>query len=488
MVLKFTAKTPILIDTTGMRAGDLTKYDGTKIVKKTPNYFTADSVYNKREIETFTQKYNLKADSVLLYQFDKTKTLGAQGWDTTAIAWGPYVTYSIVSDGLQITQPQDFGANNFVSSPVKIGAKDATTYEEVRVVTIGSHFYIGAWFTAAAHYFARWEWLGVQASNGQPVISTDVFGTIGGPTSPAIHAGDILRIYSRRNHATYSITVYNVTQNTTVTFSSDQSGVGENVNDYRPGIFLLTGTVVMRDFKVWANTFNPDIEFIAASIVQGSNVAGGYDSSYTGRIQSKSNLVVSYNGGSGDGLLDTRERINNILKKKPRFAAIGDMGYNDIINSRPYATWQADYQWLVDTLHTAGIFVVIQHQTPASPSTIPDSINAFIDRTFHNDAMTYILKFDSTAYRSSNHADALGHMTAAGAEMFATQFVKQIKNFAGTKIRGVGPEQLSTAQRNAIPSNILYTGYTIFCTDCTATDASTGVVQTYNGSAWKNNW
>jgi hypothetical protein len=32
------------------------------------------------------------------------------------------------------------------------------------------------------------------------------------------------------------------------------------------------------------------------------------------------------------------------------------------------------------------------------------------------------------------------------------------------------------------------TGLTIYCTDCTATDGSTGVTQTYNGSTWKNYW
>jgi hypothetical protein len=32
------------------------------------------------------------------------------------------------------------------------------------------------------------------------------------------------------------------------------------------------------------------------------------------------------------------------------------------------------------------------------------------------------------------------------------------------------------------------TGLTIYCSDCTATDASTGVTQTYNGSTWKNYW
>jgi hypothetical protein len=31
-------------------------------------------------------------------------------------------------------------------------------------------------------------------------------------------------------------------------------------------------------------------------------------------------------------------------------------------------------------------------------------------------------------------------------------------------------------------------GTMIFCTDCTATDASTGVMQVYNGTTWKNAW
>ena len=51
---------------------------------------------------------------------------------------------------------------------------------------------------------------------------------------------------------------------------------------------------------------------------------------------------------------------------------------------------------------------------------------------------------------------------------------------------GFLPPRMTTAQRNAISSPA--TGLTLYCTDCTATDASTGVMQTYNGSTWKNNW
>ena len=43
----------------------------------------------------------------------------------------------------------------------------------------------------------------------------------------------------------------------------------------------------------------------------------------------------------------------------------------------------------------------------------------------------------------------------------------------------------TTAQKSTL---ILSAGVTVFCTDCTANDSSTGVLQTYNGTAWKNHW
>lgn len=46
----------------------------------------------------------------------------------------------------------------------------------------------------------------------------------------------------------------------------------------------------------------------------------------------------------------------------------------------------------------------------------------------------------------------------------------------------------SGATATAVMTQQLTTGLTIFCTDCTATDSSTGVMQTWTGSSWKNNW
>ncbi len=31
-------------------------------------------------------------------------------------------------------------------------------------------------------------------------------------------------------------------------------------------------------------------------------------------------------------------------------------------------------------------------------------------------------------------------------------------------------------------------GMAVYCSDCVATDRSMGVMQTYNGSQWKNHW
>ena len=52
--------------------------------------------------------------------------------------------------------------------------------------------------------------------------------------------------------------------------------------------------------------------------------------------------------------------------------------------------------------------------------------------------------------------------------------------------QGFLPPRMTTTQRDAISSPA--TGLTVYCTDCTAFDLSTGVMVTWNGATWKTNW
>lgn len=52
--------------------------------------------------------------------------------------------------------------------------------------------------------------------------------------------------------------------------------------------------------------------------------------------------------------------------------------------------------------------------------------------------------------------------------------------------KGMLPPRMTSAQRDAISSPAA--GLTLYCTDCTATDSSAGVLQVWNGSSWKNAW
>jgi hypothetical protein len=76
-----------------------------------------------------------------------------------------------------------------------------------------------------------------------------------------------------------------------------------------------------------------------------------------------------------------------------------------------------------------------------------------------------------------------GGLVSITAGLNTTTFIREKINLTSF---GVVFQPITEAERDAIPGKAA--GMKIFCSDCTANDTSTGVEQTYNGSAWKNHW
>jgi hypothetical protein len=159
---------------------------------------------------------------------------------------------------------------------------------------------------------------------------------------------------------------------------------------------------------------------------------------------------------------------------------------------------------------TSGL--VVTHNTAAANSTITHgAVNAFAQTsiaatntnvTFTNGSTVYIAgapTAGSNVVLSTGYALYInnGHFRMAGTG--STSFfdgkvgIGVSSSVASTAIceiasttKGFLPPRMTTTQRNAITSPS--TGLMIFNTDGTANDSSTGVLQVYNGSVWKNLW
>lgn len=76
----------------------------------------------------------------------------------------------------------------------------------------------------------------------------------------------------------------------------------------------------------------------------------------------------------------------------------------------------------------------------------------------------------------------LFNQTGSPVTSATTSAALEINGTAG----GILLPRLTTVQRDAIASPA--TGLTLFCTDCTANDASTGVLQTFSSGSWRNHY
>lgn len=84
---------------------------------------------------------------------------------------------------------------------------------------------------------------------------------------------------------------------------------------------------------------------------------------------------------------------------------------------------------------------------------------------------------------TGNTGYTTGYQTGLKANIAGPTFTDSV--VVNSTTGALRPPRMTQTQRDALTPT---TGDTLFCTDCAANDASTGVIQTYNGSAWKNHY
>ncbi len=124
---------------------------------------------------------------------------------------------------------------------------------------------------------------------------------------------------------------------------------------------------------------------------------------------------------------------------------------------------------------------------PSSGTTVYKGINIVPSYNQTSTASGSITGIDYNPTVTSVLGQHYGLLIRSGRSGFgtATPAASAIVDMTSTT-QGLLPPRMTTAQRNAISSPA--TGLMLFCTDCTATDGSTGVSQTYSSGTWKNHY
>lgn len=388
-----------------------------------------------------TDNNNFKKDSVILYTPpDYTHTFSAAGW-TKAANFNTFATETVVSGGIQIASSHTGVGTDWIYAPWTSMADNTTIEMTFTLNTIGlSNPIVGMVRNA----------LGGTTVGGVVYMALNEI-NVNGSTHSINHfnAGDLIRMRMSMDYTTFTVDVYNITQNKFDTYSI----AGANyvfASASLPGIYVTNATITVKDFRYYARNYKPDLMIVGDSkILQagGSSSFASYDSTLSGRLQTRTNQTVSSFSKASVTLQQFLLCVPELRKLKPAKVLL-DIGTVNIFVTDPQSTWGPLYINAVDSILNIGVKLILAKDFPSSTiETAP--LGHFIDSVYANDTSVSIIDLYSTTplYSSGDtyhhnsayyESDIYGHPNEAGAHALADYIVPLVQGFGRYRSAGGG--------------------------------------------------
>ena len=265
----------------------------------------------------------------------------------------------------------------------------------------------------------------------------------------------------------------------------------DNVNDFSYGLGKFsvfsrsaTGDFTLDELVISSNTIKyADIAVLGDSKSWGARATPEYMwPKAIARVFESFNMFA----GSGNWIEDLALLGPQMRLTQPKQILV-NIGFNNYFSGQSADTIIARYERMMDTLTSGGSEEIVM--LPQYDSKDQSALRTFQLATYPD----YIDLYDITAACGAACMDgSIIHPNNRGSELIAAGIL------GSGKIKGrmnriksensfdrLLPLFMTQTQRNAFSP---IRGHTIYCTNCTATDGSTGVKQTWNGSEWKNHW
>jgi hypothetical protein len=213
----------------------------------------------------------------------------------------------------------------------------------------------------------------------------------------------------------------------------------------------------------------------------------------TGEIYNTSGRIINIGNSGSPTRLDINSYGSEVLKL--RSVVGGSATWTHTVNSDNYVVTRPDGANIFQFYNNAATITSSSNKVGIGTDTRGRLTIQQISNTGQGGLM-FVPTSGSEMYMQVNSSSQLAITSASGNERvlvaqdgstgIGASPAASAKLTVTSTTQGFLPPRMTTTQRDAISSPA--TGLTLYCTDCTAFDLSTGVMVTWNGTTWKTNW